>query len=261
MEYREWDPPAWLADRIVCLWNLQAAPGEAAPIERVLPDGCPEIIVNRADPFRRVDPGARAQDRCLVVGPLRRALLLAPTGAVDLVGVRIQPGSFGAFCHDRASALTDVDAPASDVLGAPLAEELTGRAMAGDRDGLFAALGQASGGARGSVSRVAAAAIARSGGAVRIDAVASALGTSVRTLERRFRDDVGLSPKVFARVQRLQAAVRLLEAGATDGATVAVRAGYADQPHLIREFRALAGVTPRAWLAESRGIADVFFLP
>jgi transcriptional regulator GlxA family with amidase domain len=60
---------------------------------------------------------------------------------------------------------------------------------------------------------------------------------------------VGLTPKRFARIQRLKRVARDLDGQAeADWATVAARHGYADQPHLSGEFRELAGVTPTGYL-------------
>lgn len=75
------------------------------------------------------------------------------------------------------------------------------------------------------------------------------LGLLPRTLRLRFTAQVGLTPKRFARVQRLQRLVRDLDGHAhADWAAVAARHGYADQPHLADEFRDLAGVTPGEYL-------------
>ncbi len=95
---------------------------------------------------------------------------------------------------------------------------------------------------------VAVAAKALSRG-VPVGEVSSTLGMLPRTLRRRFIAQVGLTPKRFARVQRLQRVVRQLD-GETqaDWAAVAAEHGYSDQPHLAGEFRDLAGVTPGEYL-------------
>jgi len=84
---------------------------------------------------------------------------------------------------------------------------------------------------------------------VPVGEVSEALGLLPRTLRRRFTAQVGLTPKRFARVQRLQRVVRDLDGQSrADWAAVAAGHGYADQPHLADEFRELAGVTPAGYL-------------
>jgi AraC-like DNA-binding protein len=89
-------------------------------------------------------------------------------------------------------------------------------------------------------------------------AVAAELGVSERHLRRVFRETVGVSPKAFARIARFH---RALGAGRQDAragwASIAAAAGYYDQAHLIAEFRAIAGVTPRVLVGEMRGAAAI----
>ncbi|MEU8818899.1 helix-turn-helix domain-containing protein [Actinoplanes sp. NPDC048796] len=80
-------------------------------------------------------------------------------------------------------------------------------------------------------------------GAPRVEAVAGEVGRGRRRLEREFRRDVGLSPGQVARIARFQRAAAQLGGGAAPAA-VAAGNGYADQSHLTREMRVLAGVTP-----------------
>jgi transcriptional regulator GlxA family with amidase domain len=91
----------------------------------------------------------------------------------------------------------------------------------------------------------AIAVIERSAGTLSIDAVARASGLGARQLERRFLEDVGVTPKALARIVRFQRALRGLRAGAPPAA-VAAACGFADQPHLAREFRRFAGLPARA---------------
>jgi AraC-like DNA-binding protein len=87
----------------------------------------------------------------------------------------------------------------------------------------------------------------------RVNAVASELGVSERHLRRVFREAVGVSPKTFAKLARFQRALGDERLGRHAGwASIAVEAGYYDQAHLIAEFRAIAGVTPQALIAELR---------
>ena len=84
----------------------------------------------------------------------------------------------------------------------------------------------------------------------RVGQMARALGASERTLERRFRRAIGVAPKQFSRVMRLQAALTLqAQAQPVRWSELALDAGFYDQAHLIRETRELFGTTPSTLLA------------
>lgn len=89
----------------------------------------------------------------------------------------------------------------------------------------------------------------QTGGGLSIAALAAELGCSRRHLSSAFAAELGLAPKAVARILRFRRAARLLEAGA-ELARVAAVCGYADQPHLNREFRALAGRTPGTFVQD-----------
>lgn len=92
--------------------------------------------------------------------------------------------------------------------------------------------------------------IAGGGGRVRVLDVARRVGWSVRTLQQRFRAEFGVTPKEAARVRRFERSLPLVSSSRMPLSQVALIAGYADQPHLNREWRALAGTSPTRWLAD-----------
>ncbi len=90
-----------------------------------------------------------------------------------------------------------------------------------------------------------------SGGGAVIGNLADELGWSHRRLIARFRDAVGLPPKLMARIVRFERLLTLLAANpAIDWASAAATCGYFDQAHLVREVRDLAGITPTELRAE-----------
>jgi AraC-like DNA-binding protein len=101
--------------------------------------------------------------------------------------------------------------------------------------------------------------LVRSAGRVGVQELADDTGWSRRHLLTRFRMQVGLGPKTAARVLRFHHAAQLLAPASVYGTAttapptisdVAAACGYADQSHLVREFRALAGCTPTEYLSE-----------
>ncbi|MBW8487125.1 helix-turn-helix domain-containing protein [Actinomadura parmotrematis] len=95
--------------------------------------------------------------------------------------------------------------------------------------------------------------LAAAHGGVPVERLADEVGWSRRHLAERFRAQVGLPPKVASRVLRFQHALETASAGAENWAAVAASCGYADQAHLNREFRALAGCTPTRLLVAQSG--------
>ena len=87
--------------------------------------------------------------------------------------------------------------------------------------------------------------------------MANRLGLSSRQFERRFRNVVGIPPKLFSRMQRFQRVFQTMEDRA-NWVDAAVSCGYYDQAHLIRDFRQFSGTTPTALLAEEFDLSRCF---
>jgi AraC-like DNA-binding protein len=92
-------------------------------------------------------------------------------------------------------------------------------------------------------------------GRVAIGALCRELGCSGRHLSARFGAEVGMAPKAFSRVLRFERAAALLAEGAGP-AQVSATCGFADQSHLNREFRALAGRSPVALVKSVTNVQD-----
>jgi AraC-like DNA-binding protein len=90
----------------------------------------------------------------------------------------------------------------------------------------------------------------KTAGAKRIDDLTKYIGLSQSALERRFRRIVGISPKKYASIVRLQRAVQM-RANVTDLTAVAHAAGYFDQSHFIKDFKRAIGTTPDAFFRRS----------
>ncbi|BBX32214.1 helix-turn-helix domain-containing protein [Mycolicibacterium mageritense] len=97
---------------------------------------------------------------------------------------------------------------------------------------------------------------------LRVSEAAELTGLSAKRLITQFRSDVGLAPKAYLRVRRLQAALRRLDTGTVPGAEIAADLGYFDQAHFVRDFRSFTAMTPtqyaarRMWLPSHVGLAS-----
>jgi AraC-like DNA-binding protein len=239
-------PGATLAAWVECYWSLTASHAPASST-RVLPDGSSDIIVDLAGPS-----GA------FVVGTMRRAELVPLAGRVDLLGVRFRPGAALPFLDVPLRELADRQV-GLDALWGRAAEALTDELAAAGPEERRAVLERALVGRlrwthrEDELTARAVALLRHTRGGIGIRSLAMALGVGERRLQRAFDRGVGVSPKRLARVLRFLQAVRWIGgAGKTPGAALALDAGYADQPHFVREFKALAGVTPAQYAAERR---------
>lgn len=261
MLYEERRPRPELRPHLECLWLVSDSSRRTrrAP-DRVLPDGCPELIVHLADPFcRRIDGRWVVQPRAFLAGTLSRPWLLRAGPRVLTLGLRFRPGAVTDLLPLSMAAARDRELALREIVGAEPAEALLTRLRGRQtREQRFAAAelwllerrtlapaGRTS--TRRPNARRAVGLILRAHGDARIAAVAAELGWSRRRLERAFEHDVGLPPKLFARIVRLNAVLARLDATERARAIeLALDAGYFDQAHLLKDFRSLAGRTPRA---------------
>jgi len=81
--------------------------------------------------------------------------------------------------------------------------------------------------------------------------LAQEAGLSRRRFAQLFREQIGLTPKLYCRLQRFQNTLKqIASGGSVDWAQIALAAGYCDQAHLAHEFRDFSGLSPSAYLAE-----------
>jgi transcriptional regulator GlxA family with amidase domain len=149
---------------------------------------------------------------------------------------------------------SDREVPIADLVGATATRALWRALRGADSDEerataagpwLLARLAEAPR-ARGTVQR-AVELILKARGQTRMDDVARTLGFSRRRLERAFARELGIPPKLYARIVRLNAVLAVLDESERPHAVdLALDAGFFDQAHLLRDFRILAGRTPSA---------------
>ncbi|MGP4050700.1 helix-turn-helix domain-containing protein [Streptomyces sp. 2A115] len=220
--YREW------ASRLTgaVVWTRTAASGDAAP---VLPDGCMDLLWTQGQLF--------------VAGPDTRAYRAAAPAGTRYAGVRFFPGTAPAYLGVPAHELRDQRVDLADLWPTGAVRRLTERVDSADDPAAALeaiALGRAAG-AEPPDARLREVVAALSAGRS-VAVTADALGWSERQLHRRALAAFGYGPKTLARILRLQQALELARHGVPP-AVAAARAGYADQAHLAREVRDLAGET------------------
>jgi AraC-like DNA-binding protein len=241
--YSERACPPSLSPWLWNYWEFRVESESPSPVaHHVPPDGSTSIAL--------VVRSARVQ-HAAVSGPWLEPLVVPVIPGFPYYGVRFRPESGALALGVKANRLLNQNQPLASlgpVLNTRLTESIAGSEsfdqVAAAMDGVFGDhLHQVS--HPDDIARDAVNLLIASRGEMAIAALATALGLAPRTLLRRFRTATGLSPKQFARICRFRhAAFQLMEANRPGWAQVASGTGFADQAHMIHEFKDLTGLTP-----------------
>ncbi len=255
--YQEFSPPPELADFCEALWIHRTPDGPEVPgaAHRVLPDLAVSIAFQT---FRDAD-GLPVNGGPIVAGPKLQSQVFNLVPGRELAAVRIKPEwvapILGIHPRDVESAVIDLTA-ACPVLAGRLQDQLgTTRSL---RDALAVITrviveNRASRTAPSATAATALDLVRRSHGRLRCERVADMIGMSLRHLRRHVHDSTGVSPKAYARVVRFVSSMLMADtAPAPVWADIALRGGYADQSHFIRDTIALTSLTPTELLHERR---------
>jgi AraC-like DNA-binding protein len=181
-----------------------------------------------------------------VVGPAR------PAGRAEMVGAYFRPGRAAPFLGVPSSIVTDQIVGLEDLWGtasADLSGELCEAGEATRIERLERAFVERLAQARAVTTGVDAVGLAQcvisSGGRLTVERMADAAGISRQALARTFRETIGVTPKLYCMLARFQAGLVYAGRGSdVDWACAAVDLGYADQSHMITEFRRFSSLTP-----------------
>jgi AraC-like DNA-binding protein len=231
-EYREFTPPAVLADRCLCFWTQNIVGSHGIYEQRVLPDACIDIVLIDHKPP-------------IVVGPWDVPFVTRLAVGTSIIGARLHPGRASSLLGFPASELLNQSIPISDVKG-PMQTMRLGE-TAGRQSALVQALATSLKDSASPDQAVQAGIrwLSRHPHG-RIAQLSRWIGISERQLHRRFSAAIGYGPKMFQSVLRFQ---RLLNAARDKDAEhsladLAANAGYADQAHMTREVQRLANLRP-----------------
>jgi AraC-like DNA-binding protein len=268
LRYRELRPRSPLHRFVECFWFV-SGDGRGAPIQTIVPDGCPELIVHRGEPFRRWR-GERPehQPRAFLVGELTGALRVEPSAHISTMGIRFRPAGLRPFLEAPQDELTDRTTPIDELWGA-LGRELESRLHEAASDAACVRIAEAflldrmaQGSGPDLAVEAAVGQLLSERGQTRLAALAATAGLSERQLLRRFRSTVGLGPKALGRLVRFQEVYRRLgEDVPSSWVGIALDCGYFDQAHLLRDFRELAGSPPSRLLGSEGELARQFVDP
>jgi AraC-like DNA-binding protein len=234
-------PGAALSPFIRNYWTaLPAGTSEAASRQRVVPDGCIDVLFVRQGPTESF--------KACVVGTMTRPIIAESTVGTEYFGIRFAPGGFTHLLGIPAGELTDRIVPLEDLsISFPRAEQVAEGPDVQTRirlieEGLHQRL-RSDG--QGLVLTKVFETIAARRGIITVAELANLAGWSPRHLGRRIQESVGVAPKTFCRIMRFKSALRALRRRPRpELLQVALEAGYYDQAHFIHDFNRFYGSSP-----------------
>ena len=254
MRYFSKTPGQPLGDYVERLWHFSDAPAHSR--ERIVPSGTVELVINlQEDEVRIYDParpdGCKRFSGAVVSGVYSGCFVIDTREHASIIGVHFRAGGAFHFFDMPVSELRDTHVDLETLWGAAAAElreRLCATATPAER---LCLLEQAltnrlsSSLEHHSAVRFALNAFARADSDLIVSEIAKETGFSQRRFIQVFKQEVGMSPKLYCRVRRFQQALVLARRQATTNwAQLALACGYFDQSHFINEFRSFSGLSP-----------------
>jgi AraC-like DNA-binding protein len=246
--YGEQPPPEPFAEHVLARWSFDVhLPAGDVALHTMWPDGCVSLSI--------VCAGA-APVAANIIGPRLRALRIPMRSGLTVRGIRLWPDTAAPVLGVDPFAIKDLMRPAAELLGWSALSLARAIAKAEDdvqvgtvwEDWLAPRIAAAP--LPDPDVRLVVRLLIDSDGAHDLDEAGRQVGLGVRQLERRFSAAVGLTPKQFARVRRVRAAIGMILAGERRPARIGEQLGVTDPATFAREFRSVAGVTPQQLIGQ-----------
>lgn len=231
---------------------------------RFFPDGHPGLVFSYADSFTQSNTNQpdTTLPNSFVYGQIDRYHNLISGKKIGMLIVVLQPWGLYALSGVPGAATTNFLVDVSDVFGnegKQLEDQVRTKPNSIDRirqiERFLLSRWQTATHELASV-QAAIQFVCQSQGAATVQALTQHLNMTERSLERRFDKIVGLKPKQFSRIVRLQSCLKMHRTNTAFSLTqLAYSAGYYDQAHFIREFTHLVGITPKQYSANTQRLA------
>ena len=262
MIFKRITPPEELNKIIECYWIAES--DDPMPVrQKIIPDGFPEIIFHYADPYLiRLKKTWELQTKSLLAGQISRYFYLQNTGISGVIGVKFKPTAIANLFPVSMNLFTDkvVDLSVIPAMNMALLERQL--RMNTDHDEMvsilnhhFLLIGLQS---YHRHAEKAVEMIFKSNGMLSIHDLCAELFISERQLERLFKQYIGLSPKFYCRIIRFNYIFQFMQKESITWSDVVHHAGFYDQSHFIRNFKAFTGEEPSAYLFEKNNLANFF---
>lgn len=267
MDYRILLPPENLQPFVKYFWVLESNNTvDSTVMFSPLADGCPGIMFQQPEKGSFYLEENKQLPGIFLYGQTVQPAKMYLNGKLHTVGICLQPHAlqsvFGIDAHELTSTCIDLGL-VQHKKERHLQEQLVAAASIEEEINLIAASllnsAQRNSERQDTVTGFAIREILHGKGEVSFAALQKQLQLSERTLERRFKQSIGISAKLFSRICRFQEALTQLRRNNYQKLSdIAYENGYADQSHFIRSFKEFTGVSPFDYRKQLNEVAENF---
>lgn len=271
MDYRTFKPQPDLSSLVKCYWTLEIDAQTYSDKQRIIPDGCIEMAFILGDDIRRyrTEDDFILQPRAMVLGQITEPFYIQPTGCVNSFATRFYPNGFANFVTEPIKNLANKETPLHKLFGEKNARELekqiitagdTGQRIQIIESFLIQQLSTET--TIDSIVQTTIDSLFASNGSSSIKNILKDDLVKRRQLERKFLNQIGISPKQLSKVIRLQTALKMLLRQTPGSLThIAYESEYYDQAHFIKDFREFTGISPKEfWENEQMMLSALFYI-
>jgi len=262
MDYQTFKPHSDLEAIVKCYWTLEVPAQKHVQPQLILPDGCLEMFFTLGDDIKRYTTGNEfiLQPRQMVLGQITEPIYIEPIGNVNTFAVRFYPYGFANFVRTPIYELANEETPlnllfgddAADVLGRQVIQaSSTEERIAIVEKFLLDRLSEKA--TIDNIVKTTVDTLLLSKGSKPITSILKDDLSKRRQLERKFINQIGISPKQLGKVIRLQATLQMLLNQKSETLTeIAYESEFFDQAHFIKDFKEFTGITPREFLTDEK---------
>ncbi|MES2679503.1 MAG: helix-turn-helix domain-containing protein [Bacteroidota bacterium] len=267
MDYKTYPPDSDLSAFIKCYWSLDG-PAELAPVkQRIVPDGCMEMIFHYGDQYKQYlkNGNSIVQPKCFVFGQITSPLEIEPTGITGIFAVRFNPDGLTPLTTKPLTEMENRAVPLKELFGEDgiaLEKKILKAKKNEDRITIVKSFLLKRLITTDSIDRITKESIdiiTHLKGQLSVDELTEHVKINRRQLERRFSSAIGLSPKQLSKIIRLQATLKMLaNKQFTSLTAIAYEGDYYDQAHFIKDFKEFTGMSPKKFFAGNLKMSALF---
>lgn len=269
MNYQTFRPHPDLDSLVKCFWTLEVPFQVESQRQRIIPDGCIEMIFILGDDIKRYKSENEfiIQPRAMVIGQIIDPFYIQPTGYVECFAARFYPYGFANFVTTSIKNLANKETPINQLFDSrsakALEEKIINAADTAERIGIVENFLLEKLNAKTTIDSIVKSTIDvifSTKGNTAINAILKGDLSKRRQLERKFVKQIGISPKQLGKIIRLQTALKmLLNNQETKLTKIAYESDYYDQAHFIKDFKEFTGTNPGEFLEDKKMILSSLF--